>query len=142
LKGADGFGLKAHGAPSCLDNSILKQVCRFVSRLKGDCVSPSGLTQTCRPTMIAFAFGARAPPYSPSRAGRSDRQRRSADVWPFNRGGGPETAWTPELKRGGKKKAPPWPAGPVVGGMSSKIVANELYCVASRGKTSDWSINS
>src|SRR5260370_39799120 len=35
LEGADGFGLKAHSAPTCLDNSptvILKQVCLFVSR--------------------------------------------------------------------------------------------------------------
>ena len=35
LEGADGFGLKAHSAPTYLDNSptvILKQVCLFVSR--------------------------------------------------------------------------------------------------------------
>jgi hypothetical protein len=35
LEGADGFGLKARGPPTCLDNSptvILMQVCPFVSR--------------------------------------------------------------------------------------------------------------
>jgi hypothetical protein len=44
LKGADGFGLKAHGAPTCLDNSAYVVLSKSIGSCR-DMEAPGGLVQ-------------------------------------------------------------------------------------------------